>query len=319
MVTCRISVVTPVLNGEPYIADAIESVAAQDYPAHEHIVVDGGSTDGTLERLRRCPGVRLVSAPGSGLYEAINIGIGVATGDCFGHLNSDDILEPGALARVAQVVEREPGVEAVRGVARYFTATEEGTLTALPALDAALPRSLRLADVTRGVPAINAVFIMRRAYARIGYYDASLRLAADRDWLWRALAAGVLIRNVDAPVYRYRVHNRSLTLAPGRPSSLAVDEHLQLIRRHWATADDAARRELLRWHAKEQLQLLRRCFALGFDRRSLTNYLRQAIAFDPWWILRIGPFVAEMVLRFVQRRFRIGRSAMHSPRRVQSN
>ena len=102
----RISIVTPSFNQAKYIVATIESVMGQDYPNVEHIVIDGGSTDGTLDSLGRYPHLKLVSEPDRGHADAVNKGFRLATGEIWGFLNSDDTLLPGALLRVAVACRR---------------------------------------------------------------------------------------------------------------------------------------------------------------------------------------------------------------------
>src|SRR4029453_6680561 len=90
------SIVTPCLNAVKTLEATLESVAVQDYPLVEHIVVDGGSTDGTLALLRSRPDVRWISEPDEGLSDAVNKGIAMATGDLIGWLNADDLYHSNA-------------------------------------------------------------------------------------------------------------------------------------------------------------------------------------------------------------------------------
>ena len=104
----RITLVTPTLNADRYLLEALASVRAQQWPDVEHIVMDGGSTDDTLEILGRDPAVRVESGADGGLYDAINRGVALASGDVVGFLNADDVLAPGALAAVGRAVRHAP-------------------------------------------------------------------------------------------------------------------------------------------------------------------------------------------------------------------
>src|ERR1043166_7972368 len=95
----KISVITPSFNSIHTIRDTIESVRAQNYPDVEHIVVDGGSKDGTVELLKEYPHLRWVSEKDEGHYHAMNKGIQMATAEIVNILNADDCFRPGALDR----------------------------------------------------------------------------------------------------------------------------------------------------------------------------------------------------------------------------
>src|SRR5688500_5767577 len=99
-----VTIVTPSFNQAPYLEATIQSVLSQNYPNLEYIIVDGGSTDGSVEIIKRYSG-RLaywVSEPDGGQAEAINKGVARSTGSLVGWLNSDDLLLPGALRRLAE-------------------------------------------------------------------------------------------------------------------------------------------------------------------------------------------------------------------------
>jgi glycosyltransferase len=103
----RVSVVTVAFRAAPLLPRTLDSVAAQSHPDVEHIVVDGGSVDGTRELLESRPGLRWVSEPDRGLYDAMNKGWRLARGDVVGFLNADDVFAgPYVLARLVEVFDR---------------------------------------------------------------------------------------------------------------------------------------------------------------------------------------------------------------------
>src|SRR3954454_12381822 len=103
-----VSIVTPCLEPGERLARCLESVAAQTYPRIEHIVVDGGSTDGTVKELRK-RGVRFVSEPDDGQTQAINKGFALARGDWLGWLNADDVLTTRAVELAVSGARETPG------------------------------------------------------------------------------------------------------------------------------------------------------------------------------------------------------------------
>ena len=102
------SVITPSFNQAEFIGQTIESVLAQRYPNFEHIVVDGGSTDGTVDILRSYPHLAWTSEPDHGQSDALNKGFARAKGDVIGWINSDDYYAPGAFTTVAGALEHAP-------------------------------------------------------------------------------------------------------------------------------------------------------------------------------------------------------------------
>ncbi|HMR66226.1 MAG TPA: glycosyltransferase family 2 protein, partial [Anaerolineae bacterium] len=112
----KISIVTPSYNQADYLEATIQSVLAQVYPAVEHIVIDGGSTDTTLKILRKYERIlQWLSEPDQGQAEAINKGFTKSTGEIVAWLNSDDIYLPGALHRVANFFSQHPEIDVVYG------------------------------------------------------------------------------------------------------------------------------------------------------------------------------------------------------------
>ena len=119
----KISVVTVCRNSASTLRDALDSVARQrrDGFEVEHIVVDGGSTDGTVDMLKSCEGVRWISEPDRGTYDAMNKGIRMSTGDVVGILNADDVLaDDGVLSAVAGAFADE-SVDAAYGDIRFVS------------------------------------------------------------------------------------------------------------------------------------------------------------------------------------------------------
>ena len=111
----KFSIVTPSYNQGRYLRDCIESVRAQTEVSWEHLVMDAGSTDETLEVLKQYPHLQWVSEPDRGMSDAINKGFQKASGDWVMWLNTDDYLLPGALARVAQHAQSHPQADLIYG------------------------------------------------------------------------------------------------------------------------------------------------------------------------------------------------------------
>lgn len=173
----KISVITAVFNNRAHIAEALESVLAQDHADVERVVIDGGSTDGTLDILRARQdrlGV-LVSEPDRGLYDALNKGLRLARGDVVGFLHSDDLFADAAvLSRVAAAFA-DPAVCAVYGDLQYV---RKGDTRRVVRHWKSAPFRARL--LARGwMPPHPSLYVRREWYERIGGFDTRYRIAAD--------------------------------------------------------------------------------------------------------------------------------------------
>lgn len=125
MLSGSVSVIIPVRNGELYLAEAIDSVLKQTHPAHEVIVVDNGSTDGSrraAERFGRL--VRVIDEPVPCIARARNAGVQAASGDLIAFLDADNLWDPPKLARQIDVLERQPEVDLVFTWMRDFISPE---------------------------------------------------------------------------------------------------------------------------------------------------------------------------------------------------
>jgi glycosyltransferase involved in cell wall biosynthesis len=201
-----VSIVTPSLNQGGFIAEAIESVRIQDYPRIEHIVVDGGSTDETLEVLRNNGHLRWISEADRGQAAAINKGFRMAGGEIYGWLNADDYYLPGAVTAAVEMI-RESGCGLVHGGWRRVE--DDGTV-----INDVAPIPF---DYRRQLEQANAVcqpgaFFTRDAYWAVGGVDESYEYALDYE-LWLKLGARFPVRHVDRIQAAYRYHSNSKSRA----------------------------------------------------------------------------------------------------------
>jgi len=210
----KISVITAVRNGRETIRDAIASVRHQFYGDIEHIVVDGASTDGTAELLRemRDDITVLVSEPDHGIYDALNKGIRLATGEVIGFLNADDVYEDDwVLSRIAAAFNSRR-VDAVYGDLEYVSRDD---LDRVVRYWRAGPFSYERLG-WGWMPPHPTFYARRSVYERLGGYDTSYRIAADYDCILRFLGPGrVAPAYIPSVLVRMRlggVSNRSLGL-----------------------------------------------------------------------------------------------------------
>jgi glycosyltransferase involved in cell wall biosynthesis len=214
------SIITATLNRCELLREAIGSLESQGQSDVEHIVVDGGSVDGTLEMLRTHPNIVVLQDRRRGLYDAINLGVEHASGDAIGLLNSDDLYAPGALRAVEQAFGANPGADAVCGAAELFNA--EGILARYSThADLALDSHAALV----GACIINARFFRRHVFERCGPFSLEFPLVADREFLARTFAEGIVTIPIADAVYRYRSHAGSLTLSarPGQADAMRAE------------------------------------------------------------------------------------------------
>lgn len=230
----RISIVTPSLNQGRYIRETIESVIAQNYPNLEHIIVDGGSTDGTLEVLRRyadLPHLRVICEPDRGQADAINKGFRLATGEIFGFLNADDLLLPGALDRVAREIDPSRGRSVVMGRCRFID--EEGRYFGIEH-PSHFEGHRRVLEIWRGhtIPQ-PATFWHRTVWERCGPLDETLPSAwLDYDLFCR-FSRYYHFHRIDQVLAAYRLHGQSKTMRWTERDRL--EECIRISRRYWGS------------------------------------------------------------------------------------
>ncbi|MEO6407248.1 MAG: glycosyltransferase family 2 protein [Burkholderiaceae bacterium] len=181
----KISVVTVTYNSGATVADSLRSVAQQSHPDIEHVVIDGGSSDATVRIVKALggPGLRLLSEPDRGIYDAMNKGIAQATGDVIGFLNSDDVFhDPQALERVAAAFA-DPAVAIVYGdivfVAKDDTSRVVRLWTSRPHVPGLCARGW--------MPPHPSLYVRREVYERFGGYDIAFPAAADFEMALRLL------------------------------------------------------------------------------------------------------------------------------------
>jgi GT2 family glycosyltransferase len=232
-----VSIVTPVLNRATTIRACLASVSAQTHPNVEHIVVDGGSTDGTIEivqAFKSSHSLRWISEPDGGMYEAINKGLSLARGTILAYVNSDDMYFPWS-AEVA-VAQLSMGADLVYGDLGLLI---PGRMF-LPMFYAPFDLNYYTHFATIGQP---TVFWNADVTMRIGGFDASYQLIGDCEYWLRAAVAGFSLTHVHE-ILAIQVEHPG-TLRHSRPDELSA-EFRQLRASYSAAAGPAARHTITR-------------------------------------------------------------------------
>ena len=323
----RVSIITPSYQQARYLEACLRSVRDQEGALVEHIVVDGGSTDGSVELIRNTQD-RLAwwcSEADAGQSDAINKGLSHATGEIFGWVNSDDRLLPGSLALVSERFAADPTMQVLEG--HRLLETPDGATTRSPLNDPAYPDEMWMA------PVINqqSTFYRMDAVREVGGVDPALHYCMDLDLWWRVLFAHGpgTFRTIGKDLAVFRLQEQSKTAAgtegfvretaallmamaqrvgdqemygvleSGYPSmvelrpSNARPEHAVLVRRMIV-------RFLLKWNAtiatKDRFRMMSRARSIigsdvrthGSELKARWDRLSPGLATGNWMLYRIG-------------------------------
>lgn len=185
MPSLKVSIITVVYNRKKTIARAIESVLKQTYQEIEYIIIDGCSTDGTVEILQTYNDGRiskLISEPDGGIYSALNKGLQLATGDVVGFIHSDDFLaHENVVAQLASVFEKDETCDMVYGDLSFFDSENIDKVTRNYRSKFFKTWMMRFALQ----PAHPTVYARKRVYETVGGFNENYRISADFDWLLR--------------------------------------------------------------------------------------------------------------------------------------
>jgi len=206
----RITVITPSFNQASFIAETIQSVLGQGYPNLQYLVMDGGSTDGTLEILKRFEGqIEWSSEKDRGQADAINKGFRRASGEIVAYLNSDDRYEPGALLAVGRYFSNHPQAVWLTGRCRIIDEQGQAMRSAITLYKNLWLRlgSYRVLQVLNYISQ-PATFWRRSAMDLTGLLDENLHYTLDYD-LWLRLGTRHRLHILTQTLASFRMHSRS--------------------------------------------------------------------------------------------------------------
>ncbi|MGA2151176.1 MAG: glycosyltransferase family 2 protein [Geobacteraceae bacterium] len=220
----RVTIITVCLNNRLFIEAAIKSVLKQDYPDFEYLIIDGESSDGTVEVIKAFAEIdaRVLwsSAPDRGIGHAMNIGLGRATGDIIAFLHADDFYpDKGVVTAVVEKFETTPGTVWVTGGIREVDASGRD-IRLLPVRLFSPRRLLR-----NNIIYHPATFVRREYLLNVGGFDESLRYAMDYD-LWLRLTALSPPLEIEQTLACFRIHAGSIS-SVNRLAALDEEYHVR--------------------------------------------------------------------------------------------
>lgn len=272
----KVSIVIPSYNQVRYLDAAIRSVVEQNLPRLEIIVMDGGSTDGSVDVIRKYEPqlASWRSGADGGQANAIKTGFGLATGHIIGWLNSDDVLAPGALKRLARAVDQVGTPDGVFYGGCEVIDTHGEVQELLPGIPA-VPWIARAIGPALAQP---GTFFGRAAYHRVGGVDPSLKYAMDLDLWMRFVRADVRFVCLSGVQGGFRSHREQKGRSLEWLKSCAEEENL--IRRRYMMAPDRSMRRLFARQMHRVLRLTRGRLAETLAYRILKRHRLRAFAVD---------------------------------------
>jgi glycosyltransferase involved in cell wall biosynthesis len=246
-VTPRISIVTPSYNQVAFVGETIESVLSQEGDFEvEYFVMDGGSTDGSVEVIRRyadlvaarrwpvrCRGIAMswVSERDGGQAAAINAGLQRATGEILSYLNSDDLYFSGAFQRVVEAFARDPAADFVYGDGDVIdqTGARQWEWLSRPYNHAVMTSYHFLWNDFTNYIMQQATFWRRRVRERIGDFDPTFHFAMDAEYWIRAGATGLRLRHLPEKLGKFRMIEGTKSLSS---PTVFWEDNLELFRRY---------------------------------------------------------------------------------------
>jgi glycosyltransferase involved in cell wall biosynthesis len=198
-----VSVIVAVRNGERYLADALQSIFAQDYHPFEVIVVDGQSTDNTAAIAKSFQSVRYLSQMGQGIADAYNTGIDAAQGDFIAFLSHDDLWTPNKLSVQMDFMLCHPEIQYTIAKAKFFL--EKGH-SIPPTFKSELLKGEHVARI------METLVVRKTLFDQIGKFDPELTVAEDVDWYARTNDHNVQMSIIPTVLLYKRVHNTNISL-----------------------------------------------------------------------------------------------------------
>lgn len=294
-----VSIITPTIDSSTYIDEAILSVPRLELDEVEHIIVHDGASE-FLQRLASLyPWLRLLQGPARGATAACAMAIAQARNAFIFPLMSDDRMVAGALRKLGEKAAARPEIEVWTGGIRIFHKNSSGSEETIRTIGDPTHTALTLSNVLDDLPLMNARFVHRTVYERVGLWDERFSASSDREFAIRLVLAKVREAALGAPVAELRQHPESQTIRPpGKFLPPYLAEHIELARQ-WTTVPKLSRRTkaaFRNWYGRE---VLRAAYYAIRCRKFATAeaFIRSAFAADPIWPLRSLSLFSAMRLR----------------------
>ena len=181
----KVSIITVTFNSARTLHDTLNSVLKQTYMDIEHIIIDGASKDDTLKIVREFSHIsKIISEPDKGIYDAMNKGIQLASGDVIGILNSDDVFSTEIIiSEIAQIFKENEDIDAVYGNICYFKTGEENKAVRFWQSKPYYKNFFENGEI----PPHPSLFVRKKVYDDIGLYKPHYKIAADHEFMLRML------------------------------------------------------------------------------------------------------------------------------------
>ncbi len=202
----KISIVTPVFNGEKYIRETIESIAGQSYRNFEHIIIDALSTDNTLEIIKEYKPIKYLSEKDKGQSDAINKGFDMATGDILAWQNADDTYFPDTFETVVNFFKENPDADIVYGYYQLIDSDSKWICDVYP-----IKWNRWLFAHGRFCPPQPCFFWRKKVFETVGPLNEQLHYCMDVDFYSRAFNKGFQIKRMPKMIGKFRIHFDSKT------------------------------------------------------------------------------------------------------------